>query len=96
MYNGGEVISKSRIFSSMDNSTKCIWVKYQAKMYMYLLIFIGYYEAGEMFSSISSMSSSMTTSLQLAKDCLESERGDTSKTEQIEGVQKFANMIDSG
>ena len=61
-----------------------------------LLFCLGYYEAGEMFSSISSMSSSMTTSLQLAKDCLESERGDTNKTEQIEGVQKFANMIDSG
>lgn len=55
----------------------------------------GYYEAGEMFSSISSMSSSMTTSLQLAKDCLESEKVDSSKTEQIEGVQKFAHMIDS-
>ena len=49
-----------------------------------------------MFSSISSMSSSMTTSLQLAKDCLESEKVDSSKTEQIEGVQKFAHMIDSG
>lgn len=55
----------------------------------------GYYEAGEMFNSISSMSSSMTTSLQLAKDCLESERGDSIQAEQIEGVQKFANMIDS-
>ena len=49
-----------------------------------------------MFSSISSMSSSMTTSLQLAKDCLESEKVETTKTEQIEGVQKFAHMIDSG
>ena len=57
---------------------------------------LAYYEAGEMFSSISSMSSSMTTSLQLAKDCLESERVETNKTEQIEGVQKFAQMIDSG
>ena len=61
-----------------------------------LFLCSGYYEAGEMFSSISSMSSSMTTSLQLAKDCLESEKVETTKTEQIEGVQKFAHMIDSG
>lgn len=49
--------------------------------------------AGEMFSS---MQSSMTTSLQLAKDCLESETEKPQKSEPIEGVQKFASMIDSG
>jgi len=51
--------------------------------------------AGEMFSS---MQSSMTTSLQLAKECLESEaeQEKTQKAEPIEGVQKFASMIDSG
>ena len=48
----------------------------ETHMYYYFL-YSGYYEAGEMFSSISSMSSSMTTSLQLAKDCLESERVET-------------------
>ncbi|XP_045166071.2 autophagy-related protein 2 homolog A-like [Mercenaria mercenaria] len=46
----------------------------------------------EMFSS---MQTSMTTSLQLAKDCLESETESQQKTEPIEGVQKFALMIDS-
>ena len=50
--------------------------------------------AGEMFSS---MQSSMTTSLQLAKECLESEsKGSDYSSEPIEGVQKFAFMIDSG
>lgn len=51
--------------------------------------------AGEMFSS---MQSSMTTSLQLAKECLESETESErpQKSEPIEGVQKFASMIDSG
>jgi hypothetical protein len=45
---------------------------------------------------LSSMQTSMTTSLQLAKDCLESETQSQQKTEPIEGVQKFAMMIDSG
>lgn len=49
--------------------------------------------AGEMFTS---MQSSMTTSLQLAKDCLESESKSPQKSDPIEGVQKFALMIDSG
>ena len=46
----------------------------------------------------SSMQSSMTTSLQLAKDCLEAEKKSDKvyQSEPIEGVQKFANMIDSG
>lgn len=49
--------------------------------------------ADEMFSS---MQLSMTTSLQLAKDCMESEPELQQKPEPIEGVQKFALMIDSG
>jgi len=46
---------------------------------------------------LSSMHSSMTTSLQLAKECLESESdAQQQQSEPIEGVQKFALMIDSG
>ncbi|KAK3609284.1 hypothetical protein CHS0354_037995 [Potamilus streckersoni] len=48
---------------------------------------------GEMFCSMS-----MTSSLQLAQHCLESEKDPVEKqmagTEKIEGVQKFAQMID--
>ncbi|XP_052770169.1 autophagy-related protein 2 homolog B-like [Mya arenaria] len=49
--------------------------------------------AGDMLSS---MHSSMTTSLQLARECLESDSGTSQQPQQpIEGVQKFALMIDS-
>ncbi|XP_052273890.1 autophagy-related protein 2 homolog A-like isoform X2 [Dreissena polymorpha] len=47
--------------------------------------------AGEMFSS---MHSSMTASLQLAKECLEADK-EGPKSDPIEGVQNFAFMIDS-
>ena len=61
---------------------------------MYFL-YSEHYEAGEMFSSISSMSSSMTTSLQLAKDCLESARVETNIYFLCSGYYETGEMFSS-
>lgn len=47
-------------------------------------------------SMIESMWSSMSSSMQLAKDCLEQEIGTSSSNQPMEGLERFAQIIDSG
>lgn len=47
-------------------------------------------------SMIESMWSSMSSSMQLARDCLEHESGPSSQNQPMEGLERFAQIIDSG
>lgn len=47
-------------------------------------------------SMIESMWSSMSSSMQLAKDCLEQENGSSSSNQPMEGLERFAQIIDNG
>lgn len=47
-------------------------------------------------SMIESMWSSMSSSMQLAKDCLEHESGPNPPNQPMEGLERFAQIIDNG
>lgn len=47
-------------------------------------------------SMIESMWSSMSSSMQLARDCLEHENGPSTHNQPLEGLERFAQIIDSG
>lgn len=47
-------------------------------------------------SMIESMWSSMSSSMQLAKDCLEHESGPNPTNQPMEGLERFAQIIDNG
>lgn len=47
-------------------------------------------------SMIESMWSSMSSSMQLARDCLEHESGSSTQNQPLEGLERFAQIIDSG
>lgn len=47
-------------------------------------------------SMIESMWSSMSSSMQLAKDCLEHESGPNPQNPPMEGLERFAQIIDNG
>lgn len=47
-------------------------------------------------SMIESMWSSMSSSMQLAKDCLEHEAGGNAQNPPMEGLERFAQIIDNG
>lgn len=47
-------------------------------------------------SMIESMWSSMSSSMQLARDCILQQEGEPPQNQQLEGLERFAQVIDSG